>query len=359
MLNELSDKGIPHSNKKFSFNDYLLTIVVFVAYTIIIHFGLRTIGLQVMTIGYFVIGCYSWFYGLKRGLLFTLVSVVMMPTMIHYSPLTTRIFPHGLIASSAFFLTAFVTGLVSNLYQKLQITEEMYRKEHAKSELLLKSILPASIADRLKKGEVLIADRYSESTILFCDIVNFTSLAKKMEPGELVQLLNKIVTAFDDLSASYNLEKIKTIGDGYMVVSGLPERRTDHALTLAKMALKMIETIDVINQTEGMNLELKIGMHSGPVIGGVIGQSKFSFDLWGDTVNLASRLESYSLANKIQVSAQTYELIKDKFNLELRGEVAIRGYGEMSTYFLISEKTEDQIREQQQNAGASVQTIIL
>jgi adenylate cyclase len=206
--------------------------------------------------------------------------------------------------------------------------------EKSKSDALLLNILPAGIVERMRRGEVGIADRFPEATILFSDLVGFTGLAGRSSPGQIIEILNKLFSSFDALAKSLRLEKIKTIGDAYMVAGGLPEEQPDHALAVADMALGMMGAVRQIGAQFGENLEARIGIHSGEVVAGIIGQHRFIYDVWGDTVNTASRLESSGLPNRIQISEATYQRIHDKFHCELRGPVEVKGKGAMLTYFL-------------------------
>ena len=206
--------------------------------------------------------------------------------------------------------------------------------EKSKSDALLLNILPASIVERMRQGEVGIADRFPEATILFSDLVGFTSLASRSSPGHIIEILNNLFSSFDALAKRLRLEKIKTIGDAYMVAGGLPQQQPDHALAVADMALGMIESVRQIGARFGENLEARIGIHSGEVVAGIIGQHRFIYDVWGDTVNTASRLESSGLPNRIQISEATYQRVSDKFHCELRGPVDVKGKGAMLTYFL-------------------------
>jgi len=205
--------------------------------------------------------------------------------------------------------------------------------EKMRSEQLLLNILPKSIAERLKDGETTIADSFSNVSVLFADLAGFTRLSTQVPPDEIVALLNRIFSAFDDLAEQYGLEKIKTIGDCYMAAAGLPVPREDHAVTTAHMALDMLH---IINNSRFGNLQLtlRIGINSGPVVAGIIGNKKFIYDLWGDAVNTANRMESHGLPNQIQVSETTYELLKEKFLLEPRGEIDVSGKGLMKTFWL-------------------------
>jgi class 3 adenylate cyclase len=224
-----------------------------------------------------------------------------------------------------------------------QLAEACLRDEQEKSERLLLNILPAEIAQQLKQEQSAIANRFDEVTILFADIVNFTGLAAQISPIELVNSLNQIFSSFDRLAELYGLEKIKTIGDAYMVVGGLPTPRSDHAIAVAQMALEMQQEITHFQTATGEKFNLRIGINTGSVVAGVIGLKKFSYDLWGDAVNLASRMESHGVVGKIQVSETTYLRIKDQFQLEKRGEIQVKNRGEVTTYFLLSRNPDSSI----------------
>jgi guanylate cyclase len=211
---------------------------------------------------------------------------------------------------------------------------QAFRREHARSEGLLLNILPGPIAERLKQGQEVIADRFSEVTILFADIVDFTGLSTRVAPEELVTILNTVFSAFDRLSDRHGLEKIKTIGDAYMVVGGLPEPRQDHAEAVAEMALDMQSEIGRLGTELGRPLGLRIGIDTGPVVAGVIGTRKFAYDLWGDAVNTASRMESQGVTNGIQLTEGAYRRLKDTYICEARGVIDVKGKGELRTYLL-------------------------
>ncbi len=209
--------------------------------------------------------------------------------------------------------------------------------EKERSEQLLLNILPFEIAERLKRAESP-TEYFAEVTILFADIVGFTHLSTQLEPMQLVAGLNQIFSAFDQLTEKYGLEKIKTIGDAYMVVGGLPITRPDHAEAIANMALDMQHYLETMTSDLGDSLQLRIGINTGPVIAGVIGIKKFIYDLWGDAVNIASRMESHGQPGYIQVTEATYHLLQDQYVLKPRGTIAVKGRGEMMTYWLISKK---------------------
>ncbi|MBE9561541.1 MAG: response regulator [Proteobacteria bacterium] len=215
--------------------------------------------------------------------------------------------------------------------KKLQIEQE-------KSEKLLLNILPKAIADRLKVGVHTIADKFEDVTVLFSDLVGFTELSAGVSASDLVEKLNQIFIAFDRLTEKHGLEKIKTIGDAYMLVGGLPTQRDDHVEAVADIAIEMLDEIAWLNEQNQEDFKIRIGVHTGPVVAGVIGKHKFNYDLWGDTVNIASRMESQGIPDEIQVSEVTYQRLKDKFFLEERGLIDIKGKGKMSTYLLKGRK---------------------
>jgi class 3 adenylate cyclase len=222
-----------------------------------------------------------------------------------------------------------------------QQAEAVARTERDKSERLLLNILPEPIAEQLKNGDRNIADGFSEATILFADIVGFTGISERVSPTRLVELLNHIFSEFDRLSEIHGLEKIKTIGDAYMVVGGLPTPRGDHATAMANMALDMQAAIAKFNLERDEAVSLRIGINTGPVIAGVIGTKKFIYDLWGDAVNTASRMESHGIAGCIQVSEATYRCLHPQFELERRGTIRVKGKGEMTTYLLVGRKVDN------------------
>jgi len=223
------------------------------------------------------------------------------------------------------------TAQLSQANQQLTVEQE-------KSEQLLLNILPEPIAEQLKEGQSSIAEGFSEATVLFADLVNFTKLAEKIPPSQLISLLNEIFSRFDSLTEKHGLEKIKTIGDAYMAVGGLPMPRVDHAEAIAEMALDMLGEITMFSLERGYDCDIRIGINTGPVIAGVIGTKKFIYDLWGDTVNVASRMESHGLPGEIQVTAATYERLKHRYTFQSRGVIQVKGKGEMTAYFLTGRK---------------------
>ncbi|MEB3279551.1 MAG: adenylate/guanylate cyclase domain-containing protein [Lyngbya sp.] len=220
------------------------------------------------------------------------------------------------------------------IWRSFQSALKQLEIEQEKSERLLLNILPEPIAFRLKNKPGTIADNFEEVTVLFADIAGFTQLSAKISPIELVNLLNEIFSEFDQITTQNKLEKIKTIGDAYLVVGGLPKPRRDHAEAIAKSALEMQKKLIEFNQKNHQNLQIRIGINTGPVVAGVIGAKKFIYDLWGDTVNIASRMESHGIIGEIQVTETTYQHLKDKYKFEKRGLINVKGKGEMSTYLL-------------------------
>ncbi len=225
------------------------------------------------------------------------------------------------------------------LEERVELRTAELRQEKDRSEQLLLNVLPASIANRLKQTNESPAEHFEDATILFADIVGFTSLSARMEPMELVSGLNEIFSAFDHLTEKYGLEKIKTIGDAYMVVGGLPISRPDHAEAIANMALDMQSYMQNSQSIISETIELRIGINTGAVIAGVIGIKKFIYDLWGDAVNVASRMESHGKPGYIQVTDTTYERLKEDYVLEPRGTIEVKGRGAMTTYWLIGKRS--------------------
>jgi len=223
--------------------------------------------------------------------------------------------------------------------QRLVIEQQNHEAEglRAESERLLLNVLPATVAERLKRGET-VADYYEHAAILFADIENFTPYSAEKSPGEIVDLLNQIFSAFDQLTEKHGLEKIKTIGDAYMIVSGVPLSRPDYLEALVEMAFEMQEIMESFRRENLCDFNLRIGINTGPVVAGIIGYKKFSYDLWGDTVNIASRMESFGLPGKIQVTEEVYKKLKQKYHFEERGKILIKGRGKMFVYFLTGVK---------------------
>jgi adenylate cyclase len=212
------------------------------------------------------------------------------------------------------------------------------REEQAKAENLLLNILPRSIADKLKVETQRIADQFASASILFADVVDFTPLAERLPPDEVVGVLDHLFSHFDELAERYELEKIKTIGDCYMVAAGVPSPRPDHARALALMALDMQVAMRSVDEVGHLGLGLRIGINSGPVVAGVIGRKRFLYDLWGDAVNTASRMESHGTSGRIQITRATKDLLDDAFVFEPRGTIPVKGKGEMEVWYLVGHR---------------------
>ena len=212
------------------------------------------------------------------------------------------------------------------------------REEQARSEGLLLNILPRSIADKLKADNQPIADQFSSASILFADVVDFTPVTEHLSPAEVVSMLDHLFSHFDVLADRYAVEKIKTIGDCYMVAAGVPTPRPDHARALASMALDMQAAMRSVDDVDHLGLELRIGINSGPVVAGVIGRKRFLYDLWGDAVNTASRMESHGATGRIQITRATKDLLDDEFVCEPRGLIDVKGKGEMETWYVVGRR---------------------
>jgi class 3 adenylate cyclase len=251
-------------------------------------------------------------------------------------------FAAGLFLAACFVIGALAGWTIESYAREGFLARKRLEEEQARSERLLLNVLPESIAKRLKMDPAPIADRFPEASILFADVVHFTELSKRMQPEALVGLLNRLFTGFDLIVEKHGLEKIKTIGDGYMAVSGVPEPCGDHLERIADAALEMRQVTVTRGNPRGasdadMNgpaLALRIGIDTGPVVAGVIGEKKFSYDLWGDPVTMASRMESHGVAGEIQVTEAVWERLRDRYALVPRGLVLIKGRGEARTFFL-------------------------
>lgn len=271
--------------------------------------------------------------------------------------------PYGVVIT---FFALNILGVATTAYAMLQyfvrareralshLAREHRALEHeqAKSERLLLNVLPEPVAARLKEREGIIADDFATVTVLFADLVGFTPLSERLSASELVSLLDRVFARFDALAQDYGIEKIKTIGDAYMVAAGIPLPRDDHAEAIARMALAMGPELARCSVELGESLELRIGIDTGPVTAGVIGRAKFIYDLWGDTVNTASRMESHAAPGTIQVTARAYERLKDRFELRHRGAIEVKGKGQMDCYLLIGTRVQPEaIRLPELNRG--------
>jgi class 3 adenylate cyclase len=225
-------------------------------------------------------------------------------------------------------------GIVGWSHRQTTLLDRQLDNEHARSERLLRNVLPDRIAERLKDGPIAVAERFDEVTVLFADIVGFTPLSATLAPERVVELLNQVFTRFDELAARHRVEKIKTIGDAYMAVAGLPESRADHAEAAARMALDLRDAVAELSRATGCSLRIRIGLCSGPAVAGVIGIQKFAYDLWGDTVNTAARMESHGVPGEIHVTESTYLLLRERYTFADQGVIDVKGKGRMRTYFL-------------------------
>jgi len=280
---------------------------------------------------------WPWFAGFLALLVFS--------TVLEFTASGEAKIPEAILVAFFFLNTSglfIVTYLVLHYFvrereraiEALDREHRLLQVERNKSERLLLNVLPGPIAARLKEREEVIADAFPEVTVLFADIVGFTAHAERTAPDRIVQMLNELFSEFDLLAEAQGLEKIKTIGDAYMVAGGLPEPIPDHASAVVEMALGMLDQAAARRMPDGEPVSLRIGIDSGPVVAGVIGRRKFIYDLWGDTVNIASRMESHGVPGRIQVTERTKELLCDRYTFEPRGRIEVKGKGEMATYFL-------------------------
>lgn len=238
-------------------------------------------------------------------------------------------------AFTIFTIVLFVSGIFWFYHRNLDKARQALQSSYERSESLLLNIFPTSIANRLKQKTGIIADDVTEASVLFCDLVGFTNIASQQTALQTVQMLNGVFVAFDEAIEARGLEKIKTIGDAYMVASGVPRQRADHASALIHLALDFLQIVDRFNAQNSHNLSLRIGINCGPMTAGVIGKRKFSYDLWGDTVNVASRMESTGIPNRIQVTQSLVDATKGAFQFEPREKIQIKGKGEMQTFLYV------------------------
>jgi class 3 adenylate cyclase len=245
--------------------------------------------------------------------------------------------PGGVVI--AFFVLN-VAGVATTAYLLLQYFVRAREEEHARSERLLLNVLPKPVAARLKREEGIIADAFQDVTVLFADIVDFTPLAERLSAEEVVALLDHVFARWDVLAAEHGVEKIKTIGDAYMVAGGIPLPRDDHAEAIAELALRMRPEVKRLAATAGLELEVRIGIDTGPVVAGVIGRAKFIYDLWGDTVNTASRMESHAQPGTIQVTERTHARLRERYELHPRGNIEVKGKGTMTPYLLLGRRSD-------------------
>lgn len=262
-----------------------------------------------------------------------LVAVILARTPVP-PPIAGTTFETVLLVTSVTGTVALLTVIGMHHRYVADTAEAALQEAHALSERLLHNTLPVEIAERLKRGEQVIADRADEVSILFADLVGSTPLSERLTPDEMVSLLNDVFCPFDDLADRIGVEKIKTVGDAYMVVGGLPAWRPDHLEAVAEMALAMRDEL-ARHEVAGLGpLQMRFGIHTGSVVAGVIGKRKFSYDLWGDAVNTAARMESHGVPGEIQVTEEVFQRLRGSYQIESRGLVEIKGKGPMPTYFL-------------------------
>ncbi|MDG4668803.1 adenylate/guanylate cyclase domain-containing protein [Mycobacterium sp. 236(2023)] len=272
------------------------------------------------------------------GVVITIVLEVTVPEDRGLGPawtLTAGFF--SAVISSAVMLVATIWYTL----REIDRAEEAMEAEYERSERLLSNILPATIADRLKEPtRTIIADKYDDASILFADIAGYTKRASDTPPAELVQFLDRLYTDLDALVDRHELEKVKTSGDSYMVVSGVPNPRADHTEALARLALDMADAVADLKDPQGRDVPLRIGMATGPVVAGVVGAKKFFYDVWGDAVNVASRMETTDVEGRIQVPDSVYQRLRHAFEFEERGLVDVKGKGPMHTWYLVGQRAD-------------------
>lgn len=271
------------------------------------------------------------------------VAAALVITLQFLVPRDTGVQPAWLLSLN--FVVTTVSACVMTVatvwyaLREIRRAQEAMEVEYDRSEALLANILPESIADRLKDpGRNIIADKYDDASVLFADIAGFTERASDIAPDKLIRFLDRFYSDFDALVDKHGLEKIKVSGDSYMVVSGVPQPRSDHVEALADLALDMAETAKGLRDSRGNVLPLRIGLASGPVVAGVVGSRRFFYDVWGDAVNVASRMESTDSVGRIQVPEDVYQRLKNDFVLQERGAVAVKGKGVMRTWYLVGRK---------------------
>jgi adenylate cyclase len=266
-----------------------------------------------------------WLVVFLLALALIIVADPFVSAAIHPSSYSTRLVAYAIS----------IAGPATIIFLLFRYSELRRREAQARSDELLFNAIPISIAGRLKHGDERIADAYPETTVLFTDLAGFTPWAQRTDPEVVVSFLDDLFSRFDALAAASGVEKIKTIGDSYMAVAGAPVSRPDHAEAALALARGMLHALADARATVAPELEMRIGLASGPVVGGVIGQRRILFDLWGDTVNLASRMESAGVAGRIQVAPSSWELLRDRFDFEAREPMEVKGLGRMTTYLLV------------------------
>ena len=289
--------------------------------------------LSVYAIASLTVACVFSFPGVLRRVLYA-GSAAGLALAIYLGDTRPEFFSGGAVINLlvVVIICFVIDGFMMNQSRALYGRQRMVEIERARADAILYNALPASIADELKQHNTVKAEKYDHMTVMFADIVGFTEFSSSLPPDALVQVLNQIFSMFDALVDSYSVEKIKTIGDAYMVVG------KDNPQGVARLALDFLKAIDTYNRRNGFDFALRVGIHLGPTVAGVIGLKRFLYDVWGDAVNTASRMESSSLAGKIQVSAAVFEALRHEFVFEDRGEIEVRGKGRMQTYFLLGQR---------------------
>jgi guanylate cyclase len=279
--------------------------------------------------------CALVFRGISAGVRWLAAFAVAVGLAALIQPRGANGLPEWIVTGFFVLNIATISGVAFGL---LAVYARQLAMERSRSERLLLNVLPAPIASRLREREEVIADAYAEATVIFADVVNSTPLTVELTPEQMVALLDEHVAAFDGLADRHGVEKIRTIGDNWMGVAGVPQPRADHADAVARLALGMLAYVDERRQAGRRCLDFRIGINSGAVIGGVIGRRKFVFDIWGDPVNIAARMESYGEPGRIQVTEATRRLLGDRFICEPRGTIEVKGKGAISTWWLVAER---------------------
>jgi class 3 adenylate cyclase len=276
---------------------------------------------------------------------YALTMMLAFFTLVAFRDVTISVFTSYLVSMPLVMAIGIAVSYLTEMYaRKSYLDELLLTQEREKSDHILKMTFPLEIANQLKNNPGVLAKREDNVTIMFCDIIGFTEASSRMAPEELVIGLNQIFSTLDRITREHQCEKIKTIGDAYMAVSGVPNPTPDHAERIIKLALAIIKIVPTLT-LDGTPIRVRIGVHTGPVVAGVIGESRFAYDLWGDTVNTASRMESTAPEGSIQITETTKEAVKDKFLLEKRPQVQIKGKGLMDTWLILGPKQSDSSSE--------------
>ena len=325
------------------FSDISAALIIAGAEYVALFFFVRTLGHDSgIQINYMVAAAVPFaIFGLSR--LWLVIATFALGLALHMVSWFLYPAPSALIPADPFLLNnLYVSSVVSTgciIAVIVLYAFSLAEDARAEADALLANMLPESIAERLKAGPgELLSDNVENASVLFTDLVGFTPLARELGAERTVALLDDIITEFDDIAATHGVEKIKTIGDGYMAVAGVTSPLPDHHECLTRMALELPGVIENLSQMRGIELQIRIGIASGPVMAGVIGTDRFSYDVWGETVNLASRLESHGQPGKVHVSGEVQSALSDKFQFEPRGAIEIKGVGMLETWFLVHEK---------------------